>query len=139
MTCVSTKSRHPLSNDSGSHPISLRGRIRNPTWNFARLFAEGQTGHVRLKRATGRPLIKGVRLKSPPAGRYVHRGLLRGLRVGVVVDDNSTTALRQKPFQVSAFWRRYWYQQNITKHKVRKLKGLYKYTPPPASPPSPML
>src|SRR6266699_6866871 len=36
-----------------------------------------------------------------------HRGLLRGLRVGVVVDDNSTTALRQKPFQVSAFWRRY--------------------------------
>src|SRR6266446_7471275 len=33
---------------------------------------EDQTGYVRLKRATGRPLIKGVRLKSPPAGRYVH-------------------------------------------------------------------
>src|SRR5713101_6648112 len=32
---------------------------------------DDQTGHVRLKRATGRPLIKGVRLKSPPVGRYV--------------------------------------------------------------------
>jgi hypothetical protein len=29
------------------------------------------------------------------------------LRVDVVVDDNSTTTLRQKPFQASAFWRRY--------------------------------
>src|SRR5687768_3371134 len=38
----------------------------------------------------------------------VHRGLLRRLRVEVVVDYNSTTALRQKPFHVSAFWRRYW-------------------------------
>jgi len=37
----------------------------------------------------------------------VHRGLLRRLRVGVVVDYNSTTTLRQKPFQVHAFWRRY--------------------------------
>src|SRR2546426_10167398 len=37
----------------------------------------------------------------------VHRGLLRRLRVGVVVDSNSTTTLRQKPFSVSAFWRRY--------------------------------
>jgi hypothetical protein len=37
----------------------------------------------------------------------VHRGLLRRLRVGVVVDYNSTTTLRQKPFSVSAFWRRY--------------------------------
>ena len=37
----------------------------------------------------------------------VHRGLLRRLRVEVVVDDNSTTVLRQKPIQVSAFWRRY--------------------------------
>src|SRR6266516_7896713 len=32
-----------------------------------------QTRHVRIKRATGRPLIKGLRFKSPPAGRYVHR------------------------------------------------------------------
>src|SRR5207245_3695335 len=34
-------------------------------------------------------------------------GFPRRLRVAVVVDDNSTTALRWKPFQVSAFWRRY--------------------------------
>jgi len=40
----------------------------------------------------------------------VHRGLLRRLRVEGVVDDNSTTALRQKPFHVSAFWRRYGYK-----------------------------
>jgi hypothetical protein len=31
-----------------------------------------QTGHGRFKRATGRPLIKGCRVKSPPAGRFVH-------------------------------------------------------------------
>ena len=37
----------------------------------------------------------------------VHMGLLRSLRVAVVVDDNSTIVLRQKPFQVHAFWRRY--------------------------------
>jgi len=30
-----------------------------------------QTGHGRFKRATGRPLIKGCRVKSPPAGRFV--------------------------------------------------------------------
>src|SRR4029450_7684130 len=29
-----------------------------------------QTGHIRFKRATGRPLIKGVPLKSPPERRY---------------------------------------------------------------------
>src|SRR5262249_58101177 len=40
----------------------------------------------------------------------VHRGLLRRLRVVVVVDNNSTTALRQKPRPVHAFWRRYWEQ-----------------------------
>jgi len=40
----------------------------------------------------------------------VHRGLLRRLRVEGVVDYNSTTALRQKPFHVSAFWRRYGYK-----------------------------
>jgi hypothetical protein len=34
-----------------------------------------------------------------------HHGLLRRLRVEVVVDDNSTTALRQKPCQVRACWR----------------------------------
>ena len=38
----------------------------------------------------------------------VHHGLLRRLRVVVVVDDNSTTDLRQKPYQVRKFWRRYW-------------------------------
>src|SRR5262245_58464565 len=37
----------------------------------------------------------------------VHPGLLRRLvRVAVAVDDNSTTVLRQKPFLMSAFWRR---------------------------------
>src|SRR5262249_18712365 len=36
-----------------------------------------------------------------------HHGLLRRLRVEVVVDYNSTTALRQKPCPVHAFWRRY--------------------------------
>jgi hypothetical protein len=39
---------------------------------------------------------------------HVHRGLLRRVSVEVVVDSNATTALRQKPFHVSAFWRRYW-------------------------------
>jgi hypothetical protein len=38
---------------------------------------------------------------------HVHTGLLRRLRVAVVVDDNSSIVLRQKPFQVHAFWRRY--------------------------------
>ena len=33
----------------------------------------------------------------------VHHGLLRRLRVGVVVDDNSTIDLRQKPYQVVNF------------------------------------
>ena len=47
-----------------------------------------------------------------------HRGLLRGLRVGVVVDDNSTTALRQKPFQVSAFWRRYCLYRQILAREI---------------------
>jgi tetratricopeptide (TPR) repeat protein len=34
-------------------------------------------------------------------------GLRRRLRVAVVVDNNSLTALPEKPFQVRAFWRRY--------------------------------
>jgi len=33
---------------------------------------DDQTGHIRRKRATGRPLSKGLMLKSPPVGRYVH-------------------------------------------------------------------
>jgi hypothetical protein len=33
----------PLS-DLESRLVSLSGRIRNPTWNFARLFAEGLVG-----------------------------------------------------------------------------------------------
>jgi hypothetical protein len=37
----------------------------------------------------------------------VHHGLLRRLRVVAVADDNSTTTLRQKPYQVRKFWRRY--------------------------------
>jgi hypothetical protein len=32
-----------------------------------------QRGHIRLKRPTGRPLSRGLPLKSPPEGRYVHR------------------------------------------------------------------
>jgi hypothetical protein len=35
------------------------------------------------------------------------------LRVDVVVDDNSTTTLRQKPFQASAFWRRYCEERGV--------------------------
>lgn len=40
-------------------------------------------------------------------GSKVPPGLLRRLvRVAVVVDDTSTTVLRQKPLLMSAFWRR---------------------------------
>ena len=37
-----------------------------------------KTGHVCLKRATRRPLIKVLRFKSPPAGRYVKAFLAKG-------------------------------------------------------------
>jgi hypothetical protein len=43
----------------------------------------------------------------------VHHGLLRRVRVVVVVNDNSTTDLRQKPYQVRQFWRRYWLYEDI--------------------------
>ena len=52
----------------------------------------------------------------------VHRGLLRRLRVEVVVDYNSTTTLRQKPFHVSAFWRRYCKGCRIVKDWLRLWK-----------------
>jgi hypothetical protein len=38
---------------------------------------------------------------------HVHSGLLRRLSVAVVVDGNATLVLRQKPFHVHVFWRRY--------------------------------
>ena len=40
-------------------------------------------------------------------------GLPRRLRVAVVVDANSRRDLRWKPFQVSAFWRKYWYKPPV--------------------------
>ena len=49
-----------------------------------------------------------------------HRGLLRRLRVAVVMDYNSTTALRWKPFHVRVFWRRYCLWVHIYVKTARK-------------------
>jgi len=59
-------------------------------------------------------------------------GLLRRLRVEVVADDNSTTALRQRPFHLGVFWRRYCYNQSyrniylMVYCKLDKFYGLLK-------------
>jgi hypothetical protein len=55
----------------------------------------------------------------------MHRGLLRGLRVIVVVDNDSPTALRQKPFHGSAFWRRYWTRQSFFIKRGGKSATMY--------------
>ena len=55
----------------------------------------------------------------------VHHGLLRRLRVGVVVDDNSTIDLRQKPYQVVNFgegivlWNKIKNTRNIGKNQLK--------------------
>src|SRR5262249_26797162 len=51
-----------------------------------------------------------------------HHGLLRRLRVEVVVDYNSTTTLRQKPCYVRAFWRRYCTQEQTYPSKSHRLR-----------------
>ena len=52
----------------------------------------------------------------------MHRGLLRGLRVLVVVDNDSPTALRQKLFHGSALWRRYGTRQPFFNKRGGKVR-----------------
>src|SRR5262249_47540465 len=66
----------------------------------------------------------------------VHRRLLRRLKVEVVVDNNSTTALRQRPPPVHAFWPRYWLVIKIGTlvDEVELRDGEISFTPLPAAP-----